>query len=285
MRELRDRPTPLQRLQPMPAALTSARSSSLSSGRIESVTSPGASFPPQFDPPADRARRSTRAGWHAGLFTAEPSRSDARRRRPRRRTSIVMPPPERDGGAAHGARAQQHRAGRPRPLAPHERRRGALGPGHRPRRHRDAERRREACSPRKGKTRYDVGRDAFVQRTRAIRRRNRRRDPRAAARDRRVVPTGRAPRTRCRPELSRAVREAFVRLYERGLIYRGHRVIHWCPRCLTSLSRRGGRAPRDDGQALSHRVPARRGRRRDRGGDRRSRRRVRRRCSATSPWP
>ena len=38
------------------------------------------------------------------------------------------------------------------------------------------------------------------------------------------------------PELSRAVREAFVRLYERGLIYRGHRVIHWCPRCLTSLS-------------------------------------------------
>ncbi len=38
------------------------------------------------------------------------------------------------------------------------------------------------------------------------------------------------------PELSRAVREAFVRLYEEGLIYRGHRVIHWCPRCLTSLS-------------------------------------------------
>jgi len=38
------------------------------------------------------------------------------------------------------------------------------------------------------------------------------------------------------PELSVSVREAFVRLYERGLIYRGHRVIHWCPRCLTSLS-------------------------------------------------
>src|SRR5687768_5000978 len=38
------------------------------------------------------------------------------------------------------------------------------------------------------------------------------------------------------PELSRAVREAFVRLYEKGLIYRGHRVIHWCSRCLTSLS-------------------------------------------------
>ena len=38
------------------------------------------------------------------------------------------------------------------------------------------------------------------------------------------------------PELSRAVREAFVRLHEEGLVYRGHRVIHWCPRCLTSLS-------------------------------------------------
>lgn len=38
------------------------------------------------------------------------------------------------------------------------------------------------------------------------------------------------------PELSAAVREAFVRLYEKKLIYRGHRVIHWCPRCMTSLS-------------------------------------------------
>jgi valyl-tRNA synthetase len=38
------------------------------------------------------------------------------------------------------------------------------------------------------------------------------------------------------PELSNAVREAFIRLYEDGLIYRGHRVIHWCPRCGTSLS-------------------------------------------------
>ncbi len=36
--------------------------------------------------------------------------------------------------------------------------------------------------------------------------------------------------------LSRAVREAFVRLYEEGLIYRGARMINWCPRCSTSLS-------------------------------------------------
>ena len=36
--------------------------------------------------------------------------------------------------------------------------------------------------------------------------------------------------------LSLAVREVFVRLYEEGLIYRGERLINWCPRCLTALS-------------------------------------------------
>ncbi len=35
---------------------------------------------------------------------------------------------------------------------------------------------------------------------------------------------------------SKAVVEAFVRLHEEGLIYRGHRLINWCPRCLTALS-------------------------------------------------
>ncbi len=38
------------------------------------------------------------------------------------------------------------------------------------------------------------------------------------------------------PGLSRAVREVFVRLYEKDLIYRGHRIIHWCVRCHTALS-------------------------------------------------
>jgi len=35
---------------------------------------------------------------------------------------------------------------------------------------------------------------------------------------------------------SRAVRTAFVRLYDKGLIYRGERIINWCPRCQTALS-------------------------------------------------
>jgi len=86
-----------------------------------------------------------------------------------------------------------------------------------------------------GKTKFDLGRAAFVERTIAF-----------------VEETGGEILRQLRaigvsadwnrtaytfsPELSRAVREAFVQLYERGLIYRGHRVIHWCPRCLTSLS-------------------------------------------------
>ena len=93
----------------------------------------------------------------------------------------------------------------------------------------------ERLLAKEGKQRFDIGREAFVARTTAY-----------------VEETGgtilsqlkaigaSADWTRTAytlsPQLSRAVREAFVRLYEKGLIYRGHRVIHWCPRCLTSLS-------------------------------------------------
>jgi len=35
---------------------------------------------------------------------------------------------------------------------------------------------------------------------------------------------------------SRAVREAFVRLFNKGLIYRGKRLVNWCPRCMTAIS-------------------------------------------------
>ncbi|MFA5335953.1 MAG: class I tRNA ligase family protein, partial [Candidatus Omnitrophota bacterium] len=36
--------------------------------------------------------------------------------------------------------------------------------------------------------------------------------------------------------LSSAVNEVFIRLYEKGLIYRGNYIINWCPRCQTALS-------------------------------------------------
>lgn len=35
---------------------------------------------------------------------------------------------------------------------------------------------------------------------------------------------------------SKAVKEVFVNLYEKGLIYKGHRIINWCPNCATALS-------------------------------------------------
>ena len=85
------------------------------------------------------------------------------------------------------------------------------------------------------KTRFDVGRTEFVKRTETFVRET----------GGEILKQLEAIGSSCdwsrtaytlSPELSRAVREAFVRLYEKGLVYRGHRVIHWCPRCLTSLS-------------------------------------------------
>ncbi len=35
---------------------------------------------------------------------------------------------------------------------------------------------------------------------------------------------------------SKAVKEVFVKLYNEGLIYRGERMINWCPNCKTSIS-------------------------------------------------
>ncbi|MCF7913041.1 MAG: valine--tRNA ligase [Candidatus Cloacimonetes bacterium] len=37
-------------------------------------------------------------------------------------------------------------------------------------------------------------------------------------------------------QLSEAVKEVFIRLYEKGLIYKGKRIINWCPRCVTALA-------------------------------------------------
>ena len=46
------------------------------------------------------------------------------------------------------------------------------------------------------------------------------------------------PRTRFTMDdaYSEAVKEAFIHLYNKGLIYRGERIINWCPRCQTALS-------------------------------------------------
>lgn len=84
-------------------------------------------------------------------------------------------------------------------------------------------------------TRYDLGRDAFIERVwdwkaqygaRIINQLKRLGASCDWRRERFTMDEG----------LSRAVREVFVTLYEKGLIYKGHRIINWCPHCRTALS-------------------------------------------------
>jgi len=86
-----------------------------------------------------------------------------------------------------------------------------------------------------GKTRFDVGREAFVARVWDFVRTT---GSTILEQLKRIGASCDWSRTRFTldPAYVRAVREVFVRLWEEGLIYRGHRVIHWCPRCLTALS-------------------------------------------------
>ena len=57
------------------------------------------------------------------------------------------------------------------------------------------------------------------------------------------------------PGLSSAVREVFVRLYEKGLVYRGHYIINWCPRCLTALSNEEAEKEEVEGKLYHLRYP------------------------------
>ncbi|MEX2155966.1 MAG: valine--tRNA ligase [Gemmatimonadales bacterium] len=86
-----------------------------------------------------------------------------------------------------------------------------------------------------GKTRFEVGREAFLACVWEFVKKT----GRTILEQLKVIGSS-ADWSRTRftldPEYSRAVREVFVRLWEEKLIYRGHRVIHWCPRCLTALS-------------------------------------------------
>jgi len=55
--------------------------------------------------------------------------------------------------------------------------------------------------------------------------------------------------------LSRAVREVFVSLYEKGLIYRGYYIVNWCPRCHTALSDEEAEHRNIDGKLYYLRYP------------------------------
>ncbi|MBQ2696167.1 MAG: valine--tRNA ligase, partial [Clostridia bacterium] len=86
-----------------------------------------------------------------------------------------------------------------------------------------------------GKTRYDLGREAFTQRvwdwkhqygTRIINQLKKLGSSCDWTRERFTMDEN----------LSKAVKEVFVTLYEKGLIYQGERIINWCPHCITALS-------------------------------------------------
>ena len=51
---------------------------------------------------------------------------------------------------------------------------------------------------------------------------------------------------------SKAVREVFVNLYNKGLIYKGNRIINWCPHCATALSDAEVEYQRAAGPFLAH---------------------------------
>ncbi len=119
----------------------------------------------------------------------------------------------------------------------------------------------EKLLAKEGLTRFDIGREAFVGRVKAF-----------------VEETGGVILQQLQalgasadwsrtyftldPDLSAAVREVFVALHEKGLLYRGKYIINWCPRCLTALSNEEAekeevegriwhlRYPREDGQGF-----------------------------------
>ena len=86
-----------------------------------------------------------------------------------------------------------------------------------------------------GKTRHDLGREKFVERVWEWKKEY---GGRILNQIRRIGSSCDWSRERFTFDegLSQAVREVFVQLYSEGLIYRGKRLINWCPRCLTALS-------------------------------------------------
>ncbi|HEX4067238.1 MAG TPA: valine--tRNA ligase [Acidobacteriaceae bacterium] len=86
-----------------------------------------------------------------------------------------------------------------------------------------------------GKTRQDLGREAFVERVWEWRRHYGGAILDQMKRLGASVDWSREYFT-MDDRLSVAVREAFVRLYEQGLIYRGAYIVNWCPRCQTAIS-------------------------------------------------
>mgnify|MGYP002991306246 FL=1 len=93
----------------------------------------------------------------------------------------------------------------------------------------------EELRTKEGLTRYDLGREKFLERVWAWKEKY---GDRIVEQQKKMGASCDWDRSRFTMDegCSRAVRETFCELYEKGLIYKGSRIINWCPNCLTALS-------------------------------------------------
>ncbi|MBO6217998.1 MAG: valine--tRNA ligase [Treponema sp.] len=93
----------------------------------------------------------------------------------------------------------------------------------------------ERALKKEGKTRNDLGREKFIERTWEVTRDHHDTIVKQQKKLGNSVDWGRE-RFTYDEGLSKAVRDVFVTLYERGLMYKGQRLVNWCPRCGTALA-------------------------------------------------
>ena len=93
----------------------------------------------------------------------------------------------------------------------------------------------EELRTKEGLTRYDLGREKFLQRVWEWKEKY---GNRIGEQQKKMGASCDWSRSRFTMDegCSRAVRETFCELYDKGLIYKGSRIINWCPHCLTALS-------------------------------------------------
>ena len=199
---------------------------------------------PRNTTPAPSRHGCTAPGWSAGPSPPVPT--------PGREPYVIVIPPPNVTGVLHMGHGLNNTI--QDVLIRFERARGRETlwlPGHRPRRDRHPERGRAAASPRRARPastwaarRSSSGCGSSCAPPGA----------RSSSSSSRSAASCDWSRTRFTldPAYTRAVREVFVRLWEKGLIYRGHRVIHWCPRCLTALSDEEAEFHETTGDAVLH---------------------------------
>lgn len=93
----------------------------------------------------------------------------------------------------------------------------------------------KALAEKEGKTKHDLGREEYLKRVRAFVA-DSQTNIREQVRRLGVSCDWSRERYTMDEQMSLAVNEAFVRMYDAGLIYRGKRIISWCPHCASALS-------------------------------------------------